>query len=333
MRASVGTGLQGLAVRRMRAGEVDAVRRFLAAHAPAGRPPHRPGWFEWQYVDNPDGCDVRVCCTGARLVAASGFIPFALTLGGVRRSGAFATNTLVAPAFRRRGLGRAIHEARAADYDVALSSGQSGANARVYGNVGAVVVGGYRQCLAQTTPPLHRPRPRVAREVASWLRWRMAAQPPSGLRVRIEDAVPDVPNSCYAARFGDGSVGPIWTPEHVAWRYARHPYFEHRFATVFRAREKIGFAVLRPKAGGHTLVDLYAPHADQADVLRAVAHAAGPVGGLFTGEVLDRVFRAAGWTTWRASHRLLGRSNDPVLQRSLSERSWCFFGGDSDTDR
>ena len=325
--------LDGMVVRRMRAGEADTVRQFLAEHSLAGRPPHRPGWFEWQYVDNPDGCDVRVCYAGARLVGASGFIPCTLRVDGVPRRGAFSTSTMVAPAFRRRGLGRAIHEARTADYDVALSSGQSEANAQVYRSIGAVAAGAYRRCLAQTRRPRVRPRTRVAREVLSWLRWRTSARSSAGLAVRIEDDAPDVPDHCYTRRFDDRAIGPVWTPEHVVWRYARHPYFDYRFAAVLRAREKLGFAVLRPNAGGHTLVDLYAPCAAQPAVLRAVAQAAGPVSGQFTGTMLDRVFRAAGWTTWPASHRLVGKSNDPGLHRALTERSWCFFGGDSDADR
>ena len=330
---SDGGDLDGMVVRRMHAGEIEAVRSFLAGHAPAGRPPHRPGWFEWQYVDNPDGCDVRVCYAGPRLVGASGFIPCTVIVDGVRRRAAFSTATMVAPAFRRRGLGRAIHEARSAAYDVALSSGQSEANAQVYRSIGAVAAGAYRQCLAQTRAPRVRPRPRVAREVLSWLRWRMSARSFAGLDVRIEDDPPDVPDHCYARRFDERAIGPVWTPEHVVWRYARHPYLDYRFATVLRGRERLGFAVLRPNARGHALVDLYAPRAVQPAVLRAVARAAGPVSGQFTGASLDRVFRAAGWTTWRASHRLVGKSNDPELHRALTERSWCFFGGDSDADR
>ena len=31
--------------------------------------------------------------------------------------------------------------------------------------------------------------------------------------------------------------------------------------------------------------------------------------------------------------QLMGKSNDPTLQRLLSERDWCFFAGDSDADR
>ena len=331
---SGGAGARQAVLRRMRPDETGVLRSFLAEHVPADRPQLRPGCLEWQYRDNPDGCDVRFCHVGDRLAGVSGFIPCAVEVDGIRRRGAFSTNTLVDPAFRRRGIGRTIHEARLADYDWALSSGQSPENARLYRRLGFLVVGRYRRCLAQTHLPRPGLRRRFAREAASWLRWRAAAGGcHAGLDVRVDDAVPDVPAACYTGRFAAGALGPVRTPGHVAWRYLGHPYFQYRFAVVARASAALGFAVLRPDAGRFLLVDLYAPYAEQAGVLHAVAAALGPVGGQFTGAALDRVFRAAGWMTWPGSNRLLGKSDDAALHRLLERRSWCFFGGDSDADR
>lgn len=331
MRSQVGA--TGVVLRRMTPSETNVLRSFLATHYRSGRPQLRPGCLEWQYRDNPDGCDVRFCHVGGRLAGVSGFIPCAIVADGVRRHGAFSTNTLVDPSFRGRGIGRAMHESRLKDYDWALSSGQSPANARLYRRMGFLSVGQYRQCLAQTSLPPLGLRLRFAREMVSWLRWRARPGHDAGLSVRIDETVPDVPAACYADRFANGAIGPTWTPDHVAWRYAGHPYFEYRFAVVVRASSPLGFAVARRHEDRWLLVDLYARHTDQVDVLRAVARAIGPFAGQFTGAALDRVFRAAGWMTWPASNRLMGRSNDPALQRLLEQRSWCFFGGDSDADR
>jgi len=319
----------------MRLNETDVLRSFLAAHVPPDRPQLRSGCLEWQYRDNPDGCDVRFCHVGERLAGVSGFIPCSMVVDGATRRGAFSTNTFVAPSFRGRGIGRAIHESRLADYDWALSSGQSPANARLYRQLGFLVVGRYRQCLAQTRLLRAGLRLRIPREIVSWLRWRAAGRDgrDAGLDVRVDKALPDVPAACYTDRFASGALGPTWTPDHVAWRYASHPYFDYRFVVVACAAAPLGFAVVRPQADRFLLVDLYARLADQVGVLRAVAHAVGPIGGHFTGAALDGVFRAAGWTTWPAANRLMARSNDPVLHRLLDQRSWCFFGGDSDADR
>lgn len=327
------TGGTKFVMRRMRPDESGVLRCFLAAHYPPERPQLRPGCLEWQYRDNPGGCDVRFIHIDGRLVGASGFLPCDIVVDGVRRRGAFGTNMFVDPLFRGRGIGRAIHESRLADYDWALSSGQSPANAQLYRRLGFLLVERYRQCLAQTRLPRPGWRPRFARETASWLQWSMSAGQDAGLDVRLDETPPDVPAACYTQRFADVAVGPTWTPEHVVWRYVRHPYFEYQFAVVFRASAPLGFAVVRRDGGRFLLVDLYARQAEQVGVLHAVARALGPVSGQFTGAVLDGVFRSAGWMTWWGSSRLMAKSGDPVLHRLLEQRSWCFFGGDSDADR
>ena len=321
-------------LRRMRDDEGEIVRAFMPSCQPAERPQPRPGWLEWQYVDNPDGSDVRLCHEGGRLVAMSGFIPCAVVVDGIGRRAAFSTNTLVAPASRGRGVGRLIHEARLADYDWALSSGQSPANERLYRRLGFVVAGEYRQFLAQTRFPRPRPRLRFVRELVSWLRWCARSRGASDLTVQTGTAAPDVPDTCYRDRFADDAVGPTWNRAHVVWRYERHPYFTHQFATVGRSGTPIGFAVLRRARGVMVMVDLYARHADQVDVLEALAvHIEEAVTGQFVGRALERVFRRAGWTTFRGANRLLGKSSDHVRHELLLGRSWCFFGGDSDSDR
>ncbi len=327
------TGAAKLVMRLMRPNESSVLRCFLAAHYLPERPQLRPGCLEWQYRDNPSGCDVRFIHIDGRLVGASGFLPCDIVVDGVRRRGAFSTNTFVDPLFRGRGIGRAIHESRLADYAWALSSGQSPANAQLYRRLGFLIVGRYRQCLAQTRLPRPSWRPRFARETASWLQWCTSAGPDAGLDVRIDETLPDVPAECYTDRFADVAVGPTWTPEHVVWRYVRHPYFEYQFAVVVRASSPLGFAVVRRHGGRFLLVDLYSPQAEQVNVLSAVARALGPIAGQFTGAALDRVFRAAGWTTWPGSSRLMAKSRDPFLHLLLEQRSWCFFGGDSDADR
>ena len=105
----------------------------------------------------------------------------------------FRPTRLSTPSFRGRGIGRAMHESRLKDYDWALSSGQSPANARLYRRMGFLSVGQYRQCLAQTSLPPLGLRLRFAREMVSWLRWRARPGHDAGLSVRIDETVPDVP--------------------------------------------------------------------------------------------------------------------------------------------
>ena len=319
---------------RMERQEIEQGERFLREHSDQ-RGPRAPGWFAWQYAGNPDGFDVRVCRDGDPIAGLSGFIPCRLEIDGVVRSGAFSTNTLVAPPYRRQGLGRALHEARLRDYDWALSSGQSAANRRLYEQLGFVVCGNYRRVFVQTTRPTFRFRAQLLRQWWSWLFWtRRRAHDGPTIRVEVERHAPPDDPTLYGARFEGATIGSRWDRDHVVWRYERHPYFAYRFASVFQRDRRVGFAVVRQTDTAVVLVDLYAKYDEAPILLSGVAgHFRGLVAGPFTGGALDRLFRQAGWLTFPASGQLMGKSNDPTLHRLLRERDWCFFAGDSDTDR
>jgi GNAT superfamily N-acetyltransferase len=317
--------------------EVESAERFLREHAPE-RAPEAQGWFAWQYVDNPDGFDVRVCRDKDSIAGISGFIPCRLDIDGVVRTGAFSTNTQVAPPYRRQGLGQALHETRLRDYDWALSSGQSAANRRLYEQLGFVVSGDYRRVFVQTTRPRFRFRAQTLREWRSWLFWRFGAQRHAhadhAVRVEVEPHAPPDDPTLYGSRFDGSAVGPRWDRRHVVWRYERHPYFTYRFASVFEGEERLGFGVVRETRTATVLVDLYGRLATRPLVLRGIAERfRGLISGVFVGASLDRMFRKEGWLTFRAGGQLMGKSNDPSLHRQLSEREWCFFAGDSDSDR
>lgn len=321
---------------RMTRTDLDEVRAFLRDRLLADGPRRQPGWLEWQYDENPDGADVRLCRRGRRLVGMSGFIPCRVAYEAASDSGAFSTNTFVLPEHRSRGVGRRIHEARLGDYDWALSSGQSSANRRLYRQLGFVERGRYRRLFVQTRRPPLAFNGRFLRRLYSWIAWTASgSRRDDRLRVRIDSRAPRVAAACYLDRFGGKALGPVWTHEHVVWRYERHPYFDYAFASVVCSEEQpLGFAVIRYTETAVELVDLYAPRADMVGVLQAVAgELPGLITGLFVGQALHHVFRRAGWTSFASENRLLAKSNDPVRERRVEGLSWCFFGGDSDSDR
>jgi GNAT superfamily N-acetyltransferase len=321
--------------RKMSVGDLAGVERFIRDRMAAGRYPHRSGWLAWQYLDNPSGFDVRLCESDQGLVGVSGFIPCRLQIDGQLRTAAFSTNTLVDERHRRNGIGQRFHELRLQDYDVALSSGQSPGNRRIYAKLGFVECGRYRRFMAQARLPERRLEPRFVTELWAWLRWRVARRRHrADLRVEISPRAPAAAPDCYRERFEAGAIGPVWTHDHVVWRYERHPYFRYQFLQVFRARQPLGFAVVRDTGATTVLTDAYCRASDLHDVLAGIVQAPRcRVTGQVVGRALERRFRHSGWTTRPATNRLLGKSNDPALHRLLLTRSWCFFGGDSDSDR
>ena len=335
--------------RQMTRHDLPAARAFIQRMRPAARVQGHAGWLPWQYQDNPAGFDVRLCLhhpksgeegDEPRLVGLSGFLPYRFRIDDRTVRGAFSTSTMLDEAHRRRGLGQQFHLLRLRDYDVALSSGQSARNREVYRSLGFVLCGDYRQLLVQSVrPPLRLTRRGLARWY-SWLvfrrldRRRLGAALDGDLRVETTRTLPAMSHDLFDNRFPDEAVGPEWNRAHVVWRYAEHPYFAYRFATVFRTDAPIGVAVLRETPASTILADIYCRHADFSDVLHGVARVASPpLTGKFVGRYLTRRFRQAGWVSFRAGNQLLGKSNDPQLLALLRTRSWCFFAGDSDVDR
>lgn len=103
---------------------------------------------------------------------------------------------------------------------------------------------------------------------------------------------------------------------------------------MLRLTQLIGFGVIRRTSTSAVLTDLYGRRENMVDVLHGVAtQFRGLITGQFVGSTLDRLFRQAGGLTFKADNRLMGRSNDPALHKLLTDRCWCFFGGDSDSDR
>lgn len=321
--------------RRMAPEDVETVKRFMAAHVPAGSPQVGPGWLEWQYPQHPISCDVRLCFVADQLVGMSGFLPTPLAGGTPGWTGAFSTNTFVDPAHRRRGIGEEIHRQRVRDYDVALSSGQSPANLALYRQLGFTVCGRYRKAFVSTRPFSGRRPARWARQLASWLRWTARRRRPGAdLRVDSSGIPPQLPSSAFEERWPTDAIGSCWNNEYLVWRYGRHPYFQYRFLTVFRGQECLGTAVVRSGGNATVLADLFCRASEMVSLLDAVTlHTPGVIVAQHVGAPLTAVFRRAGWLVSAEKSLLLAASRDPAIVQKAAAGALCFFAGDSDKDR
>ena len=330
-------GSPEVTLRPMAAADRAEVDRFLRAQFPPQAHQHRSGWLDWQLA-RPDGVRVLLCTSGADLVGLSVFLPVALnTAGGVRR-GAFSTSTMIAPTFRRRGIGRRIHEARLGAYDFALSGDQSAASRSLYRKMGFRALSRFRAILVNRRLPRPYPRKRFLRELLAWTAsLPLRAMPERGLRVAIEARPPErVAPELFEERMPAGTVTPMHTDAYLAWRYGAHPYFDYRFAHVARADgRRLGFGVFRLDGATCHLVDVYCRHPDLADVLRCLGRRlpGTRIEGFFApAPALAAGFRQAGWYTYRRGRCYFAATLDDHLRAEL-DRPWCAFGGDSDTDR
>lgn len=326
-------------VRAMRADEAAAAQAFLQAHGGPAMTRRLPDYFRWFYLDHPLGTDVRLCLerAGHSIAGISGFVRTRLIADGREISAAFSTNTIVDPAHRRRGLAADLHRQRIRDYEVALSSGQSPANRAVYDTLGFVSLGRYRRAVVAPAGPVGGSAGRWLREAGSWWRWNRRRRSHDAGAIQVDRQTgtpPHLPESWWRERWPDGIVAPIWTPDQIGWRYARHPYLTYEFCTVSDAERPIGLAVTRREGHVTIVVDLYGPWRDLPRLLHGLATATeGVLTAVYVGQPLDDLFASAGWSSRDEAMALLGQSLDDGIRRWFTTRAWCFYAGESDKDR
>jgi RimJ/RimL family protein N-acetyltransferase len=326
-------------IRPMRADEAGRATAFLQAHGAAELSRRLPDYFRWLYLDHPLGTDVRLCVerAGGSIAGMSGFVRTRLGLDGRAILGAFSTNTMVDPAHRRRGLAAELHRQRIRDYDVALSSGQSPANRAVYDALGFVPLGQYRRAVVAPAGPMGGSAGRWLRETASWWRWRRHRRSADAGPIRVDrqtGTLPDIPDSWWRERWPDSVVAPVWTPDQIVWRYARHAYLTYDFCTVHDADGPLGLAVTRHEGHVTIVVDLYGRWRDLPRLLVGLGTAKeGVLTAVYVGQPLDDVFTSAGWSSGDEAMPLLGRSRDDDISSWMADRAWCFYAGESDKDR
>ena len=97
----------------LEAGDAESWLAFQAEHhGPTSRQAD-PAWMSWQAANpsiDPGEPTVWVCRRDAGIVGSQGSVPFGLKEGGRMVAGAWATDLMVAPAWRLRGVGPALTE-------------------------------------------------------------------------------------------------------------------------------------------------------------------------------------------------------------------------------
>jgi len=258
MTTTAATGEPSCSVRFAWDEELPAVRQFLAANFPADGHQNRRGWLDWQ-IQPPGDARFAVAMIGDELAGLSIFqrVEFLLP-GGRRADGAFASCTMVQERFRRHGIGSALHRLRAESYGCALSSGQSQANAKVYGRLEFAEVAAYHEILWQRTWPRFFPRKRWLRHLFSWFCTHLPSRffPRTQFAIMPNEAF-EIPEDWFAARSSDGRFC-LNGNEFLAWRYKGHPYLAYTASWVVQNGERIGLVIHRGVPGGGVrLVDAY----------------------------------------------------------------------------
>jgi GNAT superfamily N-acetyltransferase len=304
----------GITVRRAteadRGTVVEMIGELQQAHPPEVR-------YRWLYVDNPGGPALTWLAIDDDRGEAAGltsFFPFRLTVGRAALGG----DGWVRPAFRRRGIGGALHAASRRDMATA-------GLACMYGAPGAMNV----------TPLLAGGSQRVG-DIVRLVR--PAPWPPLPGRTRLVPAVADDPriDRVWAAAAPELAVAAVRDARFYTWRFVRSPSQQQRaFVAVGSGGEPIGACALEHIGGRVAIIDLLAPARDWGRCLRAIArHERGRalVMKLAAADAARRRLWLHGFIRREAKPFLVMPPEAGGARAVLDPARWFYTGADSDLD-
>jgi len=293
--------------------------------------------LRWLYESNPGGTALTWIATdGDRVAGCTSFFPFRLWLDGQVIRAALGGDGYVRPAFRRQGLGAALHQASRdamRDADIAC----------MYGAPGAMNV----------TPLKHGGSMEIG-QVARWVRPIRATA--LGLRGALLGslglAIPHGAAALVPMHRQDPRVDEVWASARPAlrlaavrdaafytWRFLDGPAQRQRAFVIVDRGQPIGACALEPRRGGTlTILDLITvPGAWHAGLRAIVRHAAEQTAA----DRIDlKLFTPDGRRHRMWQSGFLEREHKPFLcmiapsgdRRLLDPDRWCYSGADSDLD-
>jgi GNAT superfamily N-acetyltransferase len=323
-------------VRAATAQDRPAILQLVREMIPAGDAAAR---FAWLYDGNPAGGALTwIAWEAGKVAGCTSYFPFRLQLDGVAVLAALGGDGYVRPKFRRRGLGRLLHDAaRRAMPEHGIGC--------MYGAPGEMNV-----------TPLKQGGSREVGQVARWARPLRGAA--LGLRVRPLDRLvrrilrPPFVASLDPMTRGDARVDEIWRgvageirlgavrdATFYSWRFIDAPARREPAFVIVKRDRPIAACSLEPMNGGENvrIVDLIAVSGAWHAALAAIARHAAETGA----KTLDIKLMALDGRRrqmWRSA--FVERESKPFLvvipeggdERFLDPMRWFYGGADSDMD-
>ena len=230
---------------------------------------------------------------------------------------AFGVDFLVAPDWRRRGLGARLLDLRLERFALSLSTGQSAAMASLYARAEAVVLGGFQLARARRWPRLAGGPRALVRDALAW-----------SCRVRA----PRIAGERRPTEAEPSSALRGYDREWWRWRFDG-PVYRDYHAWQLRYHDAISLLTTRPAAGGEVLVGL-AGALPRCEALALAAQTArgGAIDALFCGPLLADDFRRAGYLVRPHDALLVGMSRDARVREALAPGAVDLLASASDID-
>jgi GNAT superfamily N-acetyltransferase len=323
-------------LRIIRAGEQDrpTVLSLLSEHLPGTDVARRHAWL---YEQNPHGRAVTFLALDPAgvPVGLTSLFPRRVVVDGALRTGAIGGDGYVRPAFRRRGVATALHQACRETMRGAHDRGDPEAVEFMFGapmpeNLEALEQAGTRTITSLRRYTRPRPVDRVFRVLGRLGRRRPARLVDlSGPDRRVAEIWE---RACMSA-----GVMPVRDPTHYAWRFGRSPSGAQRPYAVVEGGRTLAVCALERRGRTIAMIDFLAPPDHHTEALRATANATDA-------ELLTTQVNEAGPTTgdlWRAGFfarerrhfQVLAPEGHPAARTLFDPTSWYSTWGDADVDR
>jgi len=311
------------------------IESFLFENFEPEEPQLKQGWLDWQ-LKQPMGFNIQLIDSPDKKIAAlSFFLQYTIkTIKGMCTS-AFSISTMVSKEHRRKGLGGMIHNKRLEEFDFAMSSGQSNANAKLYSKIGFESVGQYKFALIQKAFPRFTFSKAYAHNILSWIKFKFS-RCKSNYEIRVISKLPDsLPSNIFEKRLSENSNSIVHDLEYIQWRYVQHPYINYQIYEVSSEGSVDGLIICRNEKEQCNICDIFTDNNKFSDILRTFYSYTNKkkIFSLFVGDEIGELFnRSSAYTHTSGSHYVIQSSNDK-LKPIIQEGSWCLFWGDSDKNR
>ncbi|SHI14733.1 GNAT family N-acetyltransferase [Desulfofustis glycolicus] len=289
------------------------------------------GRFDALFTEHPGGFHVALCCFARRIVGVRCYLPARIVCCQQEYQAAFPIDLMVSPEFRRKGISSLFVDMALERFKATVSSGQSTAQAAVYGKKKALIVAAYHKGYLVRRPSTSKGLKTTARDILSWVRWTVMNKPQivnTDLNINDLNRIQNI----LSDRFGENDAGIATSGELLAWRYAGSFYQDCRLA-LLKIGEDSGVVAYRAKRDETQILDILCREKALDNLIRAAAVGlpGNRITAIFAGERLAGRFAAAGFFVRPQEARLTVYTKDMVLRERLQLADWKVFAGDSDT--
>jgi len=295
--------------------DADEIESFLEATFGPDSVQCIPGRFAWLYLQRPGGVHISLALSNGQIAGFRGYMPWLVSVGGQQIETGYAIDSMVAPEFRRQGIGKEFLRMWLERYPIGLSPGQSASMANLYRKIGFRRMADVRRMYAVKRFQLSlRPRSLI-RDGIAWLRYHGRCTR-GGKRTPISFEQAEQLNGEFVQRVSPTEAATLYTKDLFRWRFGGPVYNDYAFFHLHTANGQQGLLISRRAGKSENIIEVISSSEDRGALLDCTLETspAQYVEANCAGVVLDREFAEAGF--------LVRPYNAAIVAVSTGQNDW-----------